>query len=371
MDFRFQPFWHRYGEGAVVAVRPHQLALLDAVGASLLEARDNVALSGKLALPEGPGNLGSVEILQARRDVEALLQPVDLPSLMPTPVPHPEVALSRPATWLTLSLFSTRLRFGIADSLGGDVVRALWPPAEAVAHDGGADITVDILPTAAGWLVVVDGASAGHARDAAELKSLLVRETLCAVHGTRDWLMVLHAAAVMAGDRLLVLPGRSGSGKTTLAATLVAQGMALFSDDCVPLRLVDGTVRACASPGSLGIRPAAAAALEAATLAPLGGLSEDPRHHTWPGRVTARREAAVAWLVFPVHEAGHPGALEPLDHASRLAWLLDSGSGIETLTPAGLAALLDWLALTPAWVLRYGQGATALGYIERLLNTDR
>lgn len=63
------------------------------------------------------------------------------------------------------------------------------------------------------------------------------------IHRARPVLMgeylVLHAAAVSAGEQCILFPGQSGSGKTTLAAELVLRGLDYFGDEQIDISLSD------------------------------------------------------------------------------------------------------------------------------------
>ena len=52
----------------------------------------------------------------------------------------------------------------------------------------------------------------------------------------------LHASAVAIARKGVAFLGGSGSGKSTIAAGFMRMGIPLFTDDALPLRLVDGTV---------------------------------------------------------------------------------------------------------------------------------
>src|SRR5579864_9475609 len=76
------------------------------------------------------------------------------------------------------------------------------------------------------------------------------------LHGTT----CLHASAVAMAGGAVVFCGPSGAGKSTLAAAMVARGMALVSDDVVPLRFSSSGNSVLAGPGlpELRVYPATA-----------------------------------------------------------------------------------------------------------------
>jgi hypothetical protein len=68
---------------------------------------------------------------------------------------------------------------------------------------------------------------------------------------------LLHAAAVSAGDRAIVIAAPSGSGKTSLARSLASSGFRLMSDDIAPLSVLDSLVHPF--PRRVGVVPDGAA----------------------------------------------------------------------------------------------------------------
>lgn len=60
--------------------------------------------------------------------------------------------------------------------------------------------------------------------------------------------LILHATAVAAGGRALVLAGPSGVGKTSVALQLMTYGATLISDDMLLIQKAGGGVKAAAPP---------------------------------------------------------------------------------------------------------------------------
>lgn len=306
---------------------------------------------------------------QTCRQIHALMQPQILPAAPDktnaTAVPSPPLHQH-----LARLLLGTRVDFHSNCDASLQMLAALWDDSfKAAAPAPAAAMRIDIVSSPAGWHVLREGQVMQFATSLPALKSAIVQEVLCGLHQTREWAAVLHAAAVLIDDKLILLAGQSGSGKTTLASALIAHGATFFSDDCVPLRR--DTLMACASPGTLGIRPAALAGLPAASAGwqpgKLGGLASDLRHHTSPERMTRQREASVTALVFPSFTAHGTAHLKRLDAHDTLRALLANGSGIDELDATSLSDWLDWIVRTPAWSIHYGHTADGLRYIADIL----
>jgi len=62
----------------------------------------------------------------------------------------------------------------------------------------------------------------------------------------------IHATAVSAGGRALLLTGPSGAGKSALALQMIALGAGLIADDRTRLLRRDGVVMACCPAALLG-----------------------------------------------------------------------------------------------------------------------
>ena len=70
---------------------------------------------------------------------------------------------------------------------------------------------------------------------------------------TQRGLLTLHASAVAFGDRVLAFAGRAGGGKSTLAASCVAAGGKLMSDDLLVVSVGEGG-KAFAQPGAPSVK---------------------------------------------------------------------------------------------------------------------
>lgn len=136
-----------------------------------------------------------------------------------------------------------------------DTLTPHWPHRLAGAADGPEPVHVSVIADKGGYRVVTPGGnvaalwfadplSAAHAAAGALIEARLAREP--------DALAV-HAAAVVMGNRALVLMGASQSGKSTLALHLAAAGRVLLGDDRILLSAHEPGVAAIAI--ALGLAP--------------------------------------------------------------------------------------------------------------------
>ncbi len=201
------------------------------------------------------------------------------------------------------------------------------------------------------------------------IKARLVHEALESSRGG----LALHAAALGAGTRCILLPGRSGAGKSTLAAALASDGFTYLGDDTAVL--TEGTPRLRPMPLPV--------ALKAGSWPVLRGrfprLLDLPVHWRGDGKAVRylvphaaaglmpRRPVPIGWIVFPAFESGRSPALDPIDGGAALKRLLPGvaplGAG---LTPAKLDRLIGWIARVPCFELRYGGLDDAIALLKGL-----
>jgi hypothetical protein len=182
-------------------------------------------------------------------------------------------------------------------------------------------------------------------------------------------LTVLHAALLGRGTNGLLIAGASGAGKTTLSATLAAAGWQYGGDERVLLSPDART--AIPLPTAPCVKAGAIPALR--LLYP--ALLEAPDHPRY-GRFVRylkpppaeQSPLQVCTVVFPERAAGAEPTLThiaPLDGLRRLmeqCLRVPRGFG-----PAQVQHLLDWHDSVTYLGLRYGEAATAVPLLERLV----
>lgn len=186
-----------------------------------------------------------------------------------------------------------------------------------------------------------------------------------------DRLLVVHGAGLVRPDgRALLLVAPGGSGKTTLAAALNAEGMALLSDDVVPVRR-DGRLLAlntplCLKPGSW---PVLAKRRPDLTAVPTyERLGQNVRYLPLQGPAL-REPLDLALLLFPRYQPHLPPRHESLSPEAALQGLVTAEAVIRGLDQAKLDDLARWVAAVPAYALSYPDLATGVAQTLALLQT--
>lgn len=130
--------------------------------------------------------------------------------------------------------------------------------------------------------------------------------------------LMLHAAAVERGGRVMLLPASPGHGKTTLCAALVHRGWRLLSDEFGLLR--PGSMKVVPIPRPMPLKNASIEVMKAfapeAMLGPAipNTMKGTVAHVMAPASsvALADEEAPAAWVVFPRWEAGAKLSLVPV-----------------------------------------------------------
>ena len=172
--------------------------------------------------------------------------------------------------------------------------------------------------------------------------------------------IVLHGAALVRGDRALVLAGGSHAGKSTLAAWLTHRGWGFLTDEAA---VVDRQALVVAP----FWRP-----INVRRPGPLDALLADSRPGedaevllpaSTIGRLAA--EAPLARIVFPEFAPGEPAAARPLSPAAALVELTRHVPGLMTDGRVGFRRLAGLVADVPAHALAFHD----LDEAERVLRT--
>jgi hypothetical protein len=176
----------------------------------------------------------------------------------------------------------------------------------------------------------------------------------------------LHAAAVVAGDGCILLPGESGSGKSTLAALLIRRGMRYISDELV-------CVEAGAQPRTrdhlskaLSIKPRSFEFFSGTTPCASFANAGEERRYFDPEDLRAGSVAAdpapIVLIIFPRFVAGSALTLKPLTQGEVVLGL--RGSTVKT--GVDLDCLLGLSQRATGYELRYGNTGEACDCVIEL-----
>ena len=167
--------------------------------------------------------------------------------------------------------------------------------------------------------------------------------------------LALHAGAVAAGDKGILLPGKSGSGKSSLTAWLVGQGLAYLTDELV-LLAGEGTIHPFTRP--------------LAVKSPVGDMLIDMfdlnREHLLTGPKGTmiphlllndsgiKKKPRLDLIIFPTFVMGMASSLEKISHAQCCLKLLDTFVNARNLANHGVSELAALTRSADAYQLRYG-----------------
>jgi hypothetical protein len=169
--------------------------------------------------------------------------------------------------------------------------------------------------------------------------------------------LLLHAGAVSAGGRGVLLPAASGSGKSTLVAGLVAAGCDYLSDEVAVLDPATGHLLPFQNP--LGIKAGARRALSALypCLRTLPGGRIDRQlvwHMPAPAEAWPTGPVSVQFVIVPRYVSGAQPSLVPLSRTVALEVLTSQTSGLGTHGVAALELLIGVLRGAVCYALTAG-----------------
>jgi hypothetical protein len=136
----------------------------------------------------------------------------------------------------------------------------------------------------------------------------------------------LHAAAVVHGDRAIILAGDSGAGKTTTALALVEAGCAPLTDDQIFVRDQAGEWELLSAPQAFRVTPRtlrAFAAFESARGPLLPDLEKyELRLHDMHASPHRERYHGSVRVLFPRQDPARLTRIVPMTHAEALGELM-------------------------------------------------
>lgn len=189
-----------------------------------------------------------------------------------------------------------------------------------------------------------------------ELATVLKDQLLTEVLDYGSYELALHAAAVAARDRMMLLCGEPGAGKTTLTMALIHDGFRYGGDD---VALLDGEGRVTGLPFAPAVKAGAWSVLDKyyplLRSAPIFRRPDGKRvRYPSPAKFVPPGPIGVGWVVMLRRARSGETALERLTPPEALRGLL-SGSfarGSE-LSGTGFTALTRLLESADAYCLKY------------------
>jgi len=182
--------------------------------------------------------------------------------------------------------------------------------------------------------------------------------------------VVLHAAAVTQGDRVVVLSAPMESGKSTLCTALVRSGMGYVTDEAVGIDRL--TLDVLAYPRAISLDPGSWSLFP--ELRPRGALGQEKlRRYQWQVPVTTIRPDAVstareiAAVVFLRFTPAEPTCLKTVTPAATVIDLGRQTFDFRTNAQANLEVLARLASQVPSYRLDHHDLDEAVGAVRSLL----
>jgi hypothetical protein len=167
--------------------------------------------------------------------------------------------------------------------------------------------------------------------------------------------LALHAGAVAAGKKGILLPGKSGSGKSSLTAWLVGEGFGYLTDELV-LLATDGPILPFTRP--LSLKAPASDLLAYLFKVEREKLLTGPQGTMIPYRelnaTSIKAFPTLHTIIFPEFVADRDGALTKISHARCCLKLLETYVNARNLAGHGFSEMAALTRGTEAYELRYG-----------------
>ena len=190
---------------------------------------------------------------------------------------------------------------------------------------------------------------------AQEMAYILINEIVydCIINTSNQ--QAVHAAALVAAGKGILLPGKSGSGKSSIAAWLTAKGCTYLTDELVLLSQ-DGRLLPFTRPISL--KPPSLAALQAQIKIDEQAILVSPKGAMIPHRLLnptwQPMQPRLTTIIFPEFIAGHPASLLPISAAKSCMQLLACHVNARTIPGHGFAELAEICRNTVSYELKFG-----------------
>jgi hypothetical protein len=366
----------------VAAPRPHELVveapLRDQLALFHLETRRLHLLNGSAAaiwsqlheadtigdVTIGIGDRFDVDPLSIRRDVERTIEQLRADGLLRVDNHFVPACAQRPGFTLPDRPVAAPVR-GSYRALNADIglicdddeiTDAIAGVLAPLRSDRCPNVAIEIdTDSEAGWLVAVGGADPVRlgSRLSVVLRAVGEVNNLAVASVPND--LVLHAGAVSADGRAVVMPAASNHGKSTLTTALVAAGYSYLTDEAAAIE-DDLQVRAfpksiALDPGSFPLFSHLAPAEAADALSRAIACRE---WHVDPKLVgTTAPSATVAAIVCPHWRAGTTTRVSPVDPTEALHLLLGEAFDFATAGQTVFDRLVRMVRDVPVFRIGY------------------
>jgi Coenzyme PQQ synthesis protein D (PqqD) len=232
---------------------------------------------------------------------------------------------------------------------------------------------LDIVETSDAILVIENGCILGSCTGRHRLAPLI--QGIIGLMSLRhfQYLIALHAAALVSGDGVLLLAGRSGSGKSTLSAALLSAGWQYLSDDTV--LITPNALDVVPMPYSLALKRGSWPLLASW----LPGLIRLPVHQREDGKAVRylpptrsdfRQERPVRWIGFPHHSQNGEAVVRRVGRLEGLYRVLEHCCAVpRPLEASDVDQLIQWTGRVQFFEFAMGDLGDAVAQIQAITAT--
>jgi hypothetical protein len=221
----------------------------------------------------------------------------------------------------------------------------------------------------AGYCLIKNGCEVARENSPHSLRHALVYEIAKASYPENEWLVFMHAGAVLCGQHAIVLPGVPCCGKSTLTSALTWEGLSYLSEDVVPIsrhgwKASPVPTRICLREGGFRVLNGIYPDIQFLP----GGRRGGEQLRYWAPPKTALHPLPVCCMLFPEYSPGHPFEINDLSDEEKLVRLMRSGAWFsQSIDKDLIQELLAWIQATPGYLLRYGDLKEAVSRIKSWL----